>query len=391
MIRGGVPCRAPMTMSKKDPYDVLGVDRNASADDIKKAYRKLAIKYHPDKNPGDKAAEEKFKEAAGAYEILSDPEKKAKYDRFGHAAPGGFGPQGGGGFGGGMSMDDIFSQFGDIFGDAFGGAFGGQFGGGRRGQRVIKGSNLRVRVKLTLREVAEGAEKQLKIHKLVRAKGSEYAACTTCKGSGQVTRVQSTFLGHMQTVTTCPQCGGIGQTVSRRAPGSDVHGLLREEVVVPVKIPAGVEEGMQLNISGMGNDAPAGGVPGDLLVVIEEETHAELKRDGVHLHHEAFINVVDAALGGTIEVPLIDGAAKVKVEPGTQSNKTVRLRGKGLPDVHGRGHGDLFVHLMVWTPTDLTKNERDALEKLRQSPGFQPRPTSKDRGFFEKVREMFGS
>lgn len=376
-------------MSKKDPYDVLGVGRNASADEIKKAYRQQAIKYHPDKNPGDKAAEEKFKEAASAYEILSDPQKKAHYDRFGHAQPGGFGG-GGGGFGGGMSMDDIFSNFGDIFGDAFGGAFTG-FGGGRRGSRVVKGSNLRVRLKLTLKEIAQGAEKQLKIQKLVRAKGSEYGTCATCKGQGQVTRVQSTFLGHMQTVTTCPACGGIGQTVSKRAPGSDEHGLVREEVVVPVRIPAGVEEGMQLNISGMGNEAPAGGVPGDLLVVIEEESHPELKRDGVHLHYEAFISIVDAALGGNVEVPLVDGAAKVKIEPGTQSNKTVRLRGKGLPSVNGHGTGDLFVHLVVWTPTDLTKNERELLEKLRNAPGVQPRPTAKDRGFFERVKEMFGS
>lgn len=374
-------------MSKKDPYDVLGVGRNATADEIKKAYRQLAIKHHPDKNPGDKSAEEKFKEAAAAYEILSDPEKKAKYDRFGHQAPGGFG----GGFqGGGMNMEDIFSQFGDIFGDAFGGAFTG-FGGRRGGGRVVKGSNLRVRLKLSLKEIAEGAEKQLKIQKLVRAKGSEYGSCATCKGMGQVTRVQSTFLGHMQTVTTCPTCGGIGQTVSKRAAGSDEHGLVREETVVTVKIPAGVEEGMQLNISGMGNEAPAGGVPGDLLVVIEEDAHPELRRDGVHLHHEAFISIVDAALGGSVEVPLIDGAAKVKIEPGTQSNKTVRLRGKGMPDVHGRGTGDLLVHLVVWTPTDLTKNERDLLEKLRNAPGVQPRPTAKDRGFFEKVKEMFGN
>jgi molecular chaperone DnaJ len=374
-------------MSKRDPYEVLGVDRNASADDIKKAYRKLAIKFHPDKNPGDKAAEEKFKEAASAYEVLSDPEKKAKYDRFGHAGP----QMGGGGFhGGGMNMEDIFSQFGDIFGDAFGGGgFSGFGGGGHRG-RTIKGSNLRVRIKLTLEEVALGAEKKIKVTKLVRGKGSEYGSCHTCGGSGQVRRVQSTFIGQMQTVSTCPSCGGIGQTVSKRAPGSDEHGLVREEVVVPIKIPAGVEEGMQLNISGMGNDAPAGGVPGDLLVVIEEEQHAELKRDGVHLHHEAFISMVDAALGASIEVPLVDGKAKVKIEPGTQSNHMLRLKGKGLPSVQRHGHGDLFVHVAVWTPTDLSKEEKAALEKLRDSPGMQPKPTTKDKGFFERVKEMFG-
>lgn len=373
-------------MAKRDPYEVLGVARNASAEDIKKAYRKLAIKYHPDKNPGDKAAEEKFKEAAGAYEILSDPDKKARYDRFGHNAPG---MGGGGGFQGGMNMEDIFSQFGDIFGSAFGGeAFGG-FGGRR--QRVVKGSNLRVRLKLSLEEIAHGAEKQLKLQKLVRAKGTEYATCSTCKGSGQVTRVQSTFLGHMQTVTTCPTCGGMGQSVSKRAPGSDEHGLVREESVVTVKIPAGVEEGMQLNLSGMGNDAPAGGVAGDLLVVIEEEDHKELKRDGVNLHYEAFISMVDAALGTSIEVPLVSGKAKVKIDPGTQSNHILRLKHKGLPSVNHHGQGDLFVHVMVWTPTDLTKEEKAALEKLRTSPGLQPRPTAKDRGFFDRVREMFGN
>ncbi len=377
-------------MSKKDPYAVLGVERNASADEIKKAYRKLAIKHHPDKNPGDKSAEERFKEAASAYEILSDPEKKAKYDRFGHQAPGGFG--GGGGFqGGGMNMEDIFSQFGDIFGDAFGGGGFGGFGQRGRGGRTVKGSNLRVRLRMTLEEVANGAEKKIKVTKLVRGKGSEYGTCSTCGGNGQVRRVQSTFLGQMQTVSTCPACSGVGQTVSKRAPGSDEHGLVREEVVVPIKIPAGVEEGMQLNISGMGNEAPAGGIPGDLLVVIEEEPHTELKRDGAHLHYETYINVVDAALGTSIEVPLVIGKAKVKVEPGTQSGTTMRLRGKGLPSVNQHGTGDLLVHLMVWTPNNLSKEERAALEKLRDSPGFQPNPTAKDKGFFDRVREMFGN
>jgi molecular chaperone DnaJ len=375
-------------MSKKDPYEVLGITRNASTDEVKKAYRKLAIKYHPDKNPGDQGAEDRFKEAASAYEILSDPDKKAKYDRFGHNAPGGFG---GGYQGGGMNMDDIFSQFGDIFGGHFGGgAFGGGFGQ-RGGGRTVKGSNLRVRLRMSLEEVANGAEKKIKVTKLVRSKGSEYGKCGTCGGNGQVRRVQSTFLGQMQTVTTCPACGGIGQTVTKRGPGSDEHGLVREEVVVPIKIPAGVEEGMQLNISGMGNEAPAGGIPGDLLVVIEEESHPELRRDGQNLHHEAFINMVDAALGAKIEVPLVSGKAKVTVEPGTQSNHVLRLKGKGLPSVNRHGNGDLFVHIAVWTPTNLSKEEKNLLEKLRNSDGFQPRPTSKDKGFFERVKEMFGT
>jgi len=372
-------------MSKRDPYEVLGVGRQASAEEIKKAYRKLAIKHHPDKNPGDHTAEDRFKEAASAYEILSDADKKARYDRFGHAGAGGGGFQGGG-----MNMEDIFSQFGDIFGGGFaGGGFGG-FGGGQQ-RRTVKGSNLRVRMKLTLAEIADGVEKQLKLQKLVRAKGTEYSTCSTCKGAGQVHRVQSTFLGQMQTVTACPSCGGMGQTVSKRGAGSDANGLVREENVVTVKIPAGVEEGMQLNLSGMGNEAPAGGVPGDLLVVIEEEDHPELKRDGNSLHYEAFITMIDAALGASIEVPLVNGKAKVKIEPGTQCNHVLRLKNKGLPSVHRHGHGDLFVHVMVWTPTDLTKDERKALEKLRDSPGMQPKPTNKDKGFFERVREMFAN
>ncbi|MFN9327221.1 MAG: DnaJ C-terminal domain-containing protein, partial [Flavobacteriales bacterium] len=308
------------------------------------------------------------------------------YDQFGHAGPG----MGGGYQGGGMNMEDIFSQFGDIFGGAFGGgAFGGGFGGQQGRGRVVKGSNLRVRLKMTLEEISNGAEKKIKVTKLVRGKGSEYGNCTTCGGAGQVRRVQSTFLGQMQTVSTCPACGGIGQTVSKRAPGSDEHGLVREEVVVPIRIPAGVEEGMQLNISGMGNEAPAGGVPGDLLVVIEEESHPELRRDGRNLHHEVFVSMVDAALGAQVEVPLVSGTAKVKIEPGTQTNHVLRLKGKGLPSVNHHGHGDLFVHVAVWTPTDLSKEEKAALEKLRNSPGFQPRPTAKDKGFFERVKEMF--
>ncbi|MCB0773214.1 MAG: molecular chaperone DnaJ [Flavobacteriales bacterium] len=372
-------------MSKRDPYEVLGVGRNADADDIKKAYRKLALKYHPDRNPGDKAAEEHFKEAASAYEILSDPEKKARYDRFGHAGAGG-------GFhgGGGMNMEDIFSQFGDIFGGAFGGGAFGGFGGGHQ-RRTVKGSNLRVRLKLTLAEIMDGVEKQLKLQKLVRAKGTEYGTCPACRGSGQVRRVQNTFLGQMQTVTTCPTCNGMGQTVTKRAAGSDANGLVREESVVTVKIPAGMEEGMQLNLSGLGNEAPAGGIPGDLLVVIEEEDHPELKRDGNNLHYEAFITMVDAALGTSIEVPLVNGKAKVKIDPGTQCNHVLRLKGKGLPSVNRHGHGDLFVHVMVWTPTELSKEEKKILEKLRDSPGIQPMPTNKDKGFFERVREMFAS
>jgi molecular chaperone DnaJ len=377
-------------MAKRDPYEILGVDKNASDTDIKKAYRKLAIKFHPDKNPEDDTAEEKFKEAAEAYEILSDPDKRARYDRFGHAGLGG--AAGGGGFGGGMSMDDIFSNFGDIFGDAFGGAFGGGFGGGGRrggGRRMMKGSNLRVRLKLNLKEIANGVEKKIKVNKLVKAKGAEYSTCGTCSGSGQVARVTSTFLGQMQTVSTCPTCQGTGQSLSSRPNGSDDHGMVREEVVIPINIPPGVEEGMQLNVSGMGNEAPGtNGVPGDLLVVIEEESHPDLRRDGMHLHHERFINMADAILGGSIEVPLVDGKAKIKIASGTQSGHTMRLKGKGLPHVNG-GNGDLFVHVMVWTPTNLNDEHKKAIDKMRDIEGFQPNPGKKDKGFFERVKEMF--
>jgi len=375
-------------MAKRDYYEVLGVDKNATASEIKKSYRKLALKFHPDKNPDDKAAEEKFKEAAEAYEVLSNEEKKARYDQFGHAGmrggPGG--PGGPGGFGGGMSMDDIFSQFGDIFGGAFG---GGGFGGGGGHRRVRKGSNLRVKIKLNLEEIANGVEKKIKVKKLVQAAGAEYSTCHTCHGAGQVTRVTNTILGQMQTASTCPTCHGAGQSLSNRPAGSDENGLIREEMVIPINIPAGVSEGMQLNVSGKGNAAPAGGVNGDLLVVIEEENHEPLVRNGIDLHYDAHVNFIDAALGNTMEVPLVSNKAKIKIEAGTQSGKTMRLKGKGLPDVNGYGRGDLFVHVQVWTPQELSAEEKEALEKMRDSDNFRPNPSGHDKGFFEKVREMF--
>ncbi|MGC6532102.1 MAG: molecular chaperone DnaJ [Flavobacteriales bacterium] len=374
-------------MAKRDYYEVLGIARGADASEIKKAYRKLALKYHPDKNPDNSEAEAKFKEAAEAYEVLSDADKRARYDQFGHdGMKGGFG-----GAGGGMNMDDIFSQFGDIFGGAFGGGGFGGFGGGGsgRGRRRTKGSNLRIKVKLSLDEIAAGVTKKVKVFKLVQAEGVETDTCSTCKGQGQVRRVSNTILGQMATTTTCPTCHGSGQQIKSKPRDADEHGLKREEEVVSIDIPAGVEEGMQLRVSGKGNAGPFGGIPGDLLVVIEEEPHEELQRNGQNLHYECYINFLDAALGGEAEIPLVDGRAKIKIEPGTQSGKILRLRGKGLPSVEGYGSGDLLVNISVWTPQKLNAEEKALLEKLRTSESFIPKPTKKDKGFFQKVKEMF--
>ena len=371
---------------KRDYYDILGVQRNADGQEIKKAYRKIALKFHPDKNPDDKAAEDKFKEAAEAYEILSDQQKRAQYDRFGHQGVGSSGSsgRGGGGFGG-MSMDDIFDQFGDIFGGAFG---GGQRGGGR-GQRTAKGTDLRIKLKVNLREVANGTNRKIKVNKLVNAVGVTYKTCKACNGQGRVVRVTQTMLGAMQTQSTCQSCQGLGRLIDKRPAGVDSFGLKRQEEVVEINIPPGVGEGMQLKMSGKGNAGPFDGIPGDLLVVIEEEKDNDLERDGEHLHYEAYINFVDAVLGNTIEVPLVDGKAKVKIEPGTQSGKMLRLRGKGLPSLQGYGIGDLLVHINVWTPKKLSKEEKDLLEKLRTSENFNPQPGGKEQGFFGKMKDIF--
>lgn len=370
---------------KRDYYEVLGVGKSASEGEIKKAYRKLALKYHPDKNPDDKDAEEKFKEAAEAYEVLSDNEKRQRYDRFGHAGVGG---AAGGGYGGGMNMDDIFDQFGDIFGGAFGGGFGGgQRGGGR--SRASRGSNLRVKIKMTLEEIASGTKKKIKVHKLVNAEGVTFKTCDTCKGQGRVARVTQTFLGQMQTASTCPTCNGTGKIIDKKPADSDSQGLKRQEEVIEIDIPAGVEEGMQLSVSGKGNAGPFDGIPGDLLVVIEEIEHEALRRDGEHLHFEAFVSFIDAVLGASIEVPTVSGKVKIKVEPGTQSGKMLRLRGKGLPSIQGYGQGDLFVHINVWTPKKVNKEETEILEKLRESENFTPNPDGKEKGFFQRVKDMF--
>jgi len=385
-------------MSKRDYYEILEVPKGANTDDIKKAYRKMAIKYHPDKNPGDKAAEEKFKEAAEAYEVLSSAEKKQRYDQFGHAgmgANGGFGGAGGGrgGFGG-MNMDDIFSQFGDIFGSQFGG--GSSRGGG--GRRVNRGSNLRVKVKMSLEEIANGVEKKIKVNKHVACKpchgsgakdGASFNTCSTCRGSGQVTRVTNTILGAMQTTSTCPTCGGEGQSITDKCTSCHGDGVVRDEEVISINIPAGVAEGMQLSVSGKGNMGARGGVAGDLIIVIEEIEHDLLKRDGMNLFYDHFISFVDAAMGTQIEVPTIDGKAKVKIEPGTQSGKVLRLKAKGLPDINTYSRGDILVNINVWTPQQLTKDEKALLERLRDAENFKPNPSKKDRGFFERMKQYF--
>lgn len=382
--------------SKRDYYEVLEVPRNASAEEIKKAYRKKAIQYHPDKNPGDKASEEKFKEAAEAYEVLSDENKRARYDQFGHAGVGSSASSGFGG--GGMSMDDIFSQFGDIFGGHFGGfgGFGG-FGSSQRGRRVNRGSDLRVKVKLTLKEILNGVEKKIKVKKYVSCShcdgngsenGNSVSTCTTCNGSGVVTRVANTILGQMQTSSTCPTCNGDGKTITKKCSNCNGEGIVREEEVISIKIPAGVAEGMQLSMSGKGNAARRGGVNGDLLIVIEEEEDPNLIRDENDVIYNLFLSFPTAALGGTVEVPTIDGIAKVKIDPGTQPGKVLRLRNKGLPTVNGYGKGDQLIHVNVYVPENLSAKERKQMEEFEKSESFSPSATAR-KSVFNKFRKMF--
>lgn len=383
-------------MSKRDYYEVLGVDKGAEADAIKKAYRKRAIQFHPDKNPGDATAEDKFKEAAEAYEVLSDDNKKSRYDQFGHAGMSGAAGGRGGFSGGGMNMEDIFSQFGDIFG---GGGFGGGFGGQRQGgRRVNRGSNLRVRVKLDLKEIAHGAEKKIKVNKYINCSscqgsgaegGGSFSTCSTCNGSGHVTRVQQTFLGHMQTQSVCPNCGGEGKIITNKCKSCHGNGIVKGEEVISINIPAGVEDGMQLSVSGKGNAAARGGINGDLIVVIEEIPHNEIKRDGNNLLYDHYISFPDAVLGTTIEIPTVDGKAKVKIPAGTQAGKVFRLRGKGLPSVEYHGTGDLLVNINVWTPQSLNSEETRAMEKMQESDSFTPKPTAKDKSFFDRMRDYF--
>ncbi len=373
---------------KQDFYEILGVDKSADAATIKKAYRKKAIKFHPDKNPGDKEAEENFKKAAEAYEVLSDENKKARYDQFGHAAfeNGGAGAGGFGGFGGGMNMEDIFSQFGDIFGGAFGG------GAGRGGARTarVKGSNMRIRVKVTLEDVANGVEKKVKVKRKIKAEGVTFKTCATCNGQGQVMRVTNTILGRMQTSATCPTCHGAGQSIDNRPKGSDSNGLIIKEETVSIKIPAGVSDGVQLKVTGKGNEAPGNNsISGDLLVLIEETPHNKLTREGMNLHYDLYVNFSEAVLGVSKEIETVTGKVKIKIDGGTQSGKILRLRGKGLPSIERYGTGDLLVHINVWTPQNLSKEQKQFFEKTLDDDNFTPNPSKGDKSFFEKVKDMF--
>ncbi|MBP7077543.1 MAG: molecular chaperone DnaJ [Bacteroidales bacterium] len=382
-------------MAKRDYYEILEVAKNASAEEIKKAYRKKAIQYHPDKNPDDKSAEEKFKEAAEAYEVLSNPEKRQRYDQFGHA-----GVSSGGGFsGGGMSMDDIFSQFGDIFGDSFGG-FGSFFGGGsRRGgqKRVNKGTNIRIKVKLDLIEIASGTTKKIKVNKYVSCShcngtgehgGNAHSTCHTCNGTGMQTRVTQTILGHMQTSSPCSACGGEGKVITQKCTHCYGEGIVQGEEVIEIRIPGGVSDGVQLSMSGKGNAARRGGVNGDLIILIEEEEHPEFVRDGNDLLYNMFIGIPDAIIGNAVEIPTLDGKVKIKIEPGTQSGKIVRLRGKGLPDLQGYGKGDLLVRINVFIPSNLNRDERKIIERLQSSESFDPAKESKSK-LFDKFKGIF--
>ncbi len=377
-------------MAKRDYYEILGVSKNADKNEIKKAYRKIALKYHPDKNPDDKEAEEKFKEAAEAYEVLSKEDKRSKYDQFGHSAF-----DGASGFsGGGMSMDDIFSHFGDIFGN-FG--FGGFGGSTRRGRRVNKGANLRVKVKLDLKDILNGTTKKIKVNKHVAcshcsgtgAQGSSFNTCSTCNGSGQVVRVQNTILGQMQTASTCPTCQGEGKIVKNKCPHCYGEGIIKGEEVVKVSVPAGVAEGMQMKVGGKGSAARRGGVNGDLIVVFEEEQHPELFRDEEDLLYNLFISFPDAAIGTSVEIPTIESKVKIKIAPGIQGGKVLRLRGKGLPSYGSYGKGDILVKVNVWVPKNIDKEEKKILEKLQKSPNFEPQPEKEERSFFDRVKDMF--
>jgi molecular chaperone DnaJ len=380
-------------MTKRDFYEILGVSRNASQDEIKKAYRKVAMQYHPDRNPGNKEAEEKFKEAAEAYEALSDPDKRAQYDRFGHA-----GMRGSAGFGDGMRMEDIFSNFGDIFGDDIFGSFFGGRTQQRQQSHGIRGTNLRVKIRLNFAEIAAGVNKKIRVKKYVPCTScqgtgardkSAFQTCSTCGGSGQVRKVSNTFLGQMQTVATCPSCGGEGTIITSKCASCHGTGRVYGEETVSIDIPAGVQQGMQLSISGKGNTGERGGAPGDLIILIEEEPHPELQRDGLNVAYDLYISITDAVFGRQLEVPTIDGHAKIRIPPGTQSGKIFRLRGKGFPAVQSYEKGDQLIHVNVWTPQNLTPEEKEVFEKLQDSENVKPNPGKSEKSFFDKIRDAF--
>ena len=368
-------------MNKRDYYEILGLQKNASAQEIKKAYRKLAVKYHPDKNPDNKDAEEKFKEAAEAYSVLSNDEKRNRYDQFGHQGVGA-----GGGFGGGMNMDDIFDSFGDIFG-----GFSGFSGRSSGRNRVLKGSNLRIRIKLDLKDICEGTVKKIKVKKLVQSDGVSFSTCSTCNGSGQVTRVTNTILGQMQTSSTCPQCSGKGKIITKKPLESDENGMIQKETLTEIDIPAGVSEGMQLKIPNEGNEAPFGGVNGDLLVVIEEIKHDKLIRDGINIHHDLYINISEAVLGTKKEIPTIEGKVQINIPSGIQNGKILRLQSKGVPNIneYSRNRGDLLVHVNVWTPKKVNSKQKIFFEENINSDEFKPKVDKSEKSFFEKIKEMF--
>lgn len=389
-------------MANKDYYGVLGVDRNANADEIKKAYRKAAIKYHPDKNPGNKEAEEKFKEAAEAYDVLSNPDKRARYDQYGSEGMNQSFGGGAGGFGGGaggFTMDDIFRNFGDIFGGHFGG-FGG-FGEEYRtadGKRVNRGSDLRVKVSLTLKEIANGTTKKLKITKLTPCDkchgtgakdASSYSTCPTCQGSGRITQVVNTFFGRTQTTSVCPQCHGEGKIISTPCDKCHGEGTVKADEVVEVKIPAGVGEGMQLSVNGKGNAARHGGVNGDLLVLIEEQPDANFTRDGNDIIYNLNITIPTAVLGGEIEVPTVDSRVKIKITPGTHAGKILRLRGKGVPDVNGYGTGDQLIVIDITVPSKVSAEERKIFEELAKKPEFSKAESVQNQNIFDRMRNFF--
>jgi molecular chaperone DnaJ len=387
-------------MAKRDYYEVLGVAKGSSADEIKKSYRKIALQFHPDKNPGNKEAEEKFKEAAEAYDVLSNPDKRAQYDRFGHGGMGGASQ----GFGGqGMRMEDIFQNFGDVFGDdVFGSFFGGGGGGGRQGgpRQGSRGANLRIKLKMDFAEIANGANKKIKVKKHVtcttcsgsgaKDKGS-VQTCGSCRGTGQVRKVTNTFLGQMQTVTTCPTCGGEGTTITAKCGVCKGEGRVYGEETLSLDIPAGVMDGMQLSMSGKGNAGERGGPPGDLLILIEEEPHEHLVRRELDVVYNLRLSFPDAVLGTQVEVPTIDGKAKIKIPAGTQSGKVFRLKGKGFPAFQSYERGDQLVEVNVWSPVNLSNEEKDMLEKMRNSNNFKPGAEGgqEDKSFFDKIKDAF--